>query len=248
VDFKTCSKCKEYIYEDDMTTKLKNGSYSKKCYNCTGRIGKEFKQSTCRYVKECKRGWTRNDKFICRKTTRRLSSPEEPIRKFTSKTSRKSSKSREQNENENENEPVLREPRPALSRISEQYDNEPYSPALSRISEQNENEPEPVRPVKKFTSKGKPKSKTAKTLGIGNTFMYTHPDGRKEKVTVTGIGPNKQLEVHIPSLANKLASKPKLKKNQKVFYIYSSGTKEQGIIKKVYDLSSKDNSYLFSII
>ena len=34
--------------------------------------GKELKQSTCRYVKKCKPGWTRNEKFICRKTTRRL--------------------------------------------------------------------------------------------------------------------------------------------------------------------------------
>ena len=41
--------------------------------DCT--IGKELKQSTCRYVKECKRGYTRNDKFICRKTTRRVKNP-----------------------------------------------------------------------------------------------------------------------------------------------------------------------------
>ena len=38
--------------------------------DCT--IGKELKQSTCRFVKECKRGYTRNDKFICRKTSRRV--------------------------------------------------------------------------------------------------------------------------------------------------------------------------------
>ena len=36
------------------------------------RIGKELKQSTCRYVKKCPPGWSRNEKFICRKTTRRL--------------------------------------------------------------------------------------------------------------------------------------------------------------------------------
>ena len=38
--------------------------------DCT--VGKELKQSTCRYVKQCKPGWTRNDKFICRKTLRRI--------------------------------------------------------------------------------------------------------------------------------------------------------------------------------
>ena len=37
---------------------------------CT--IGKELKQSTCRYVKNCKPGYIRNDKFICRKTARRV--------------------------------------------------------------------------------------------------------------------------------------------------------------------------------
>jgi hypothetical protein len=37
--------------------------------DCT--IGKELKQSTCRYVKKCKPGWVRNDKYICRKTLRR---------------------------------------------------------------------------------------------------------------------------------------------------------------------------------
>ena len=40
--------------------------------DCT--VGKELKQSTCRYVKNCKPGFTRNDKFICRKTSRRVES------------------------------------------------------------------------------------------------------------------------------------------------------------------------------
>jgi len=39
------------------------------------REGKELKQETCRYVKKCKPGWTRNEKFICRKTARRVQSP-----------------------------------------------------------------------------------------------------------------------------------------------------------------------------
>ena len=45
MDFKTCSKCREYLYEDDMFRKLKNGSYSKRCFNCSGRTGKEFMES-----------------------------------------------------------------------------------------------------------------------------------------------------------------------------------------------------------
>ena len=42
MDFKTCSKCREYLYEEDMFRKLKNGSYSKRCFNCSGRTDKEF--------------------------------------------------------------------------------------------------------------------------------------------------------------------------------------------------------------
>ena len=42
MDFKTCSKCREYLYEEDMFRKLKNGIYSKRCFNCSGRTGKEF--------------------------------------------------------------------------------------------------------------------------------------------------------------------------------------------------------------
>ena len=45
MDFKTCSKCKEYLYEDDMFRKLKNGSYSKRCLNCSSRTPKEFVES-----------------------------------------------------------------------------------------------------------------------------------------------------------------------------------------------------------
>ena len=36
--FKACSKCKEYLSEDDMFPKLKNGKYSKRCYNCSGKV------------------------------------------------------------------------------------------------------------------------------------------------------------------------------------------------------------------
>ena len=42
MDFKTCTKCREYLFEEDMFRKLKNGSYSKRCFNCSGRTGKEF--------------------------------------------------------------------------------------------------------------------------------------------------------------------------------------------------------------
>ena len=154
------------------------------------RIGKELKQSTCRYVKECKRGWTRNDKFICRKTSRRLNDPENvKPRQFTVKT---------------------------------------------RLSPIVENTPRTVKtPKSRAQSKINTFRELKKDLKVGNSFMYTHPDGRKEKVKVTGVG-SKGLEVHIPSLANEVANS-KFKKNEKVFFIYRTGTKEQGIIKKVYD-------------
>jgi len=157
------------------------------------RIGKELKQSTCRYVKECKRGWSRNEKFICRKTNRRLVDPNElTVRKFTSKKSPKSNS------------------RPLRKRVS--FVNQP------------ENE----------VSQTKSKLTKSKQLKKGNSFMFTHPDGRKEKVKVTGVGSNGQLEVHIPSLADEVADS-KFKKNEKVFFIYKTGAKEQGIIKNVYD-------------
>ena len=35
--FKACSKCKEYLSEDEMFPKLKNGKNSKRCYNCSCR-------------------------------------------------------------------------------------------------------------------------------------------------------------------------------------------------------------------
>jgi hypothetical protein len=160
------------------------------------RIGKEFKESTCRYVKSCRRGWSRNDKFVCRKTTRRLVDTNSP------------------------------------------------SPVATRVHFENELSPR-NNTVRKFTKSKEPKKsgstrngtftplKTGK-LKVGNSFTYTHPDGRKEKVKVTGVGSKGQLEIHIPSLANNVAQEPKFKKNQKVFFIYRTGTKEQGVIKNVY--------------
>ena len=149
------------------------------------KIGKVLKQSTCRYVKECKRGWKRNENFICRKTERRLKSPKSP-QNFI-----------------------------------------PLNKTLSRIEEGNEN----VR----VRTKSKVKT-PKKKLKIGNSFTYVHPDGRKEKVVVTGLGENNRLEVHIPSLAKNLSRREsKFKKDQKVFFIYKSGMKEQGIIQTVYD-------------
>lgn len=165
------------------------------------RIGKELKQSTCRYVKECKRGWTRNEKFVCRKTTRRLVDPNEmtvrkPVRSFTSKAINTSSS--------NSNVPLKKF-------------------TSKRVSFEN-----PASPKKART-------KAPKQLKVGNSFMYTHPNGRKEKVKVTGIGPQGQLEIHIPSLADEVAGEPKFKKNQKVFIIYKNGmAKESGMITQVY--------------
>ena len=179
------------------------------------RIGKELKQSTCRYVKECKRGWTRNEKFICRKTNKRLVDPidmtvrkarsnsKTPIRKYTSKS-----------KSPNSNTPL-------------KFVTKGKS---KRVSFENENELSP--PLRKFTARTK---RPKKQLKVGNSFMYTHPNGRKEKVKVTGIGPQGQLEVHIPTLADKVAGEPKFKKNQKVFIIYKNGmAKESGMITQVY--------------
>ena len=45
MDFKTCTTCREYLFEEDMFRKLKNGSYSKRCFNCSGRTGTEFMDS-----------------------------------------------------------------------------------------------------------------------------------------------------------------------------------------------------------
>jgi hypothetical protein len=205
------------------------------------RIGKELKQSTCRYVKECKRGWTRNEKFVCRKTNRRLVDPNEftvrkPVRKFTSKSKatkesssnsdkplRKfTSKSKATKESSTNSDIPLRKfaTKGKSKRVS--FENQPPN-------EDNQLSP----PLRKFTSK-KPKQ-AKKQSKVGNSFMYTHPNGRKEKVKVTAIGPTGQLEVHIPSLADEVQGKPKFKKNQKVFIIFKNGmAKESGMITHVY--------------
>jgi len=196
------------------------------------RIGKELKQSTCRYVKECKRGWTRNEKFVCRKTNRRLVDPDEmtvrkPVRKFTSKS---------------------KAPSVAPSKVtsiapsidsSSSNSNVPLKKFVTKkskhVSFDNQNV---LSPLRKFTRTKAPK----KQLKVGNSFMYTHPNGRKEMVKVTGIGPQGQLEVHIPSLADEVAGEPKFKKNQKVFIIYKNGmAKESGMITQVYADSREYN-------
>jgi len=54
------------------------------------RKDKELKQSTCRYVQKCPDGWTRNKKFICRKTTRRLVKPKPKTKSKNKNRNRKS--------------------------------------------------------------------------------------------------------------------------------------------------------------
>lgn len=169
------------------------------------RIGKELKQSTCRYVKECKRGWSRNEKFICRKTNKRLVDPND----MTVRKARNSP---------NSNVPLRKFVTKGKSK---------------RVSFENENELSP--PLRKFTAKTKKTKKPKKQLKVGDSYMYTHPNGRKEMVKVTAIGPQGQLEIHIPSLADEVAGTPKFKKNQKVFIIYKNGmAKESGMITQVY--------------
>ena len=180
------------------------------------RIGKELKQSTCRYVKECKRGWTRNDKFICRKTNRRLVSP----KKFTTSDPSKAKVASRGSKNTK----TFKSVNPRKSKLSPVEEGNEFTPRASSRS----------TPNKTFT---KLKSASKKKYEVGNTFMYTHPDGRKEKATVTRIGENDRLELHIPSLTNNWANYglAKFVKNQRVFYIYKTGAKELGVIKKVYD-------------
>jgi hypothetical protein len=182
------------------------------------RIGKELKQSTCRYVKECKRGWSRNDKFICRKTNRRLVSPKKFTTSDPNKTKRASRKASA--ESTPKSFTSLKAKTAKLFTIDEGNENSPKASSRST-------------PNKTFT---KLKSKSKK-YEIGNTFMYTHPDGHKEKATVTRLGDNDRIELHIPSLAKNWSnhSAPKFKKNQKVFFIYKSGMKEQAVVKKVYE-------------
>jgi hypothetical protein len=211
------------------------------------RIGKELKQSTCRYVKECKRGWTRNDKFICRKTNRRLVSPKKFTTPDPSKSKRASRKVDSEVDFDFESVPkkfTSTNPEKVKSVSKKSFTSakpgKSKTSKLSAIEEGNEFSPlassrsTPNKTFTKLKSASKAKSKKYK---VGNTFMYTHPDGRKEKATVTRLGENDRLELHIPSLANNWANygAPKFKKNQKVFFIYKSGMKEQAIVKKVYD-------------
>lgn len=190
------------------------------------RIGKELKQSTCRYVKECKRGWTRNDKFICRKTNRRLVSP----KKFTTSDPSKAKRASRKGSINFDFETVPKKftsanpGRAKTAKLSTVEEGNDFTPRLSSRS----------TPNKTFT---KLKSGTKSKYKVGNTFMYTHPDGRKEKAKVTRLGNNNRVELHIPSLAKNWSNygAPKFKKNQKVFFIYKSGMKEQAVVKKVYD-------------
>ena len=45
MSLKICSECKEILYEEDLFRVLKNGKYSKRCFNCSGRTPDEFIQS-----------------------------------------------------------------------------------------------------------------------------------------------------------------------------------------------------------
>jgi hypothetical protein len=167
----------------------------------------------------------RNDKFICRKTNRRLVSPKQFTTTDPSKAKRASRKVSVDFENEPKKSFTSANPEKAKTA------------KLFTIEEGNENSPKASSrstPNKTFT---KLKSKSKKKYEVGNTFMYTHPDGRKEKATVTRVGDNDRLELHIPSVSDNWAKygAPKFKKNQKVFFIYKSGMKEQADVKKVYD-------------
>ena len=203
------------------------------------RIGKELKQSTCRYVKECKRGWTRNDKFICRKTNRRLVSPKKFTTSDPSKAKRASRKVDSAPKSFTSANPGKAKSASKKSFTSANPRKAKSVVKLSAINEGNDLSPSASSrstPNKTFTKLKSAKSKSKK-YKVGNTFMYVHPDGHKEKATVTRLGNNDRLELHIPSLATNWANhgRAKFVKNQRVFYIYKTGAKELGVIKKVYD-------------
>ena len=195
------------------------------------REGKELKQATCRYVKKCKPGWTRNEKFICRKTARRVAQEEDVEELF--KTKRNSSDDdleelfqRKQQEESGENVPL----QSLKSRA-------PKSKNTKSRTKQTPNEEQTRKPrTKKQTFANEPKSRKPKSkkTKVGNFITYTHPDGRKERAKVTGIRDGK-YELHIPSLGDEWVKQgaPRFKRGETVYFVYRTGMREKSIVKKV---------------
>jgi len=172
------------------------------------RKDKELKQSTCRYVKKCDPGWTRNEKFICRKTTRRLRNNDTNVH-F---------------ENKNAN---------ALSNLEDKEDNETKR-NKKRSVRSNGNQFSQNRSRKNKSKKSK-QSKKSRKAKVGNYITYTHPNGRKERAQIMKIRPEDgAYELYIPSLANEWAG-PDFKKNEIVYYIYKTGMREKATILKVVE-------------
>jgi len=207
------------------------------------REGKELKQATCRYVKKCKPGWTRNEKFICRKTARRVGQEEDVEELFEPK--RNSSDDdleelfqRKQQEESNENVLQTLKTRDPKSKNTKK----------SR-TKQTPNASESRKPrTKKQTFAAEPSRKPrSKKTKVGNFITYTHPDGRKERAKVTGIRDGK-YELHIPSLGDEWVKQgaARFKKGETVFYMYRTGMREKSIVKKVINGGEMYEVYLTS--
>ena len=186
------------------------------------REGKELKQETCRFVKKCKPGWTRNEKFICRKTARRVQTPnkEDSNLEQLYKTKQRANESQSQEQNN-----VFRPELPPDVSPPE------YEPKKTRKPRTPKRAEPKSRKTKAANTSRKPKSKKTK---VGNFITYTHPDGRKERAKVTGIRDGK-YELHIPSLGDEWVKQgaPRFKKGETVYFVYRTGMREKSIVKKV---------------
>ena len=186
------------------------------------REGKELKQATCRYVKKCKPGWTRNEKFICRKTARRVQTPnkEESNLEQLYKTKQRANESQSQEQNN-----IFRpEFHPDVSPPE-------YEPKKTRKPRTPKTAEPKTRKTKAANTSRKPKSKKTK---VGNFITYTHPNGRKERAKVTGIRDGK-YELHIPSLGDEWVKQgaPRFKRGETVYFVYRTGMREKSTVKKV---------------
>ena len=168
------------------------------------RKDKELKQSTCRYVKKCDPGWTRNEKFICRKTTRRLRNNDNNVVHFNSQNS-------------------IVSPNLENNEFKHVYENKQQKEA-KRVRKTT---------FKKNRNQPKPRSRKSRKTKVGNYINYTHPDGRKERAKVMKIRPEDGAhELYIPSLDNEWSG-PTFKKNEIAYYIYKNGMREKATILKV---------------
>jgi len=233
--------------------------------------GKELKQSTCRYVKKCKPGWTRNEKFICRKTTRRLhNSPNlqelyetkqrEELTNF--QTPRNPRTSRKQTFL---NEPAKTKKTRTKTKVGNYitYTHPDGRKERSRVTGIQDGKYELHIPSlgDEWVKQGAPRFKKGETV----YFMYR--TGMREKSIVkkvinggemyevfltmqqvTKTVPEKKLR-KLDSFEGTFAEPPTpsyFKQDEMVHYIHSNGTKEDAQVKKVINGGKLYQVYLFA--